>query len=520
MTVAAEMQARGGRGGSAPRRLRILMVAAEASPLIKTGGLADAVSGLAAALAGLGHDLRVLVPAYRSILEAGWRLEPEAGFRIAAMPGTRLLHTELPRSGVGVWLVDHPSFAQRAGGPYADAAGREYPDNDVRFDRMNRVATRIAGARAGLDWCPDVVHAHDWHAGLLPVHMLLERVPTPVVFTIHNLAYQGLFPAASLDTLGLPHWLWHPDALEYYGRLSCMKGGLQFADLLTTVSPTFAREILTATYGEGLEGVIRQREGDLSGILNGLNQNEWNPESDSRLVANYSSRDLGGKRANRTALRKKLGLAERKDRLVVAMIGRLVAQKGVDLLLSALPDLLKLPLQIAVLGSGDSAYETALSKAAAAHPKQMSVTLGFDEDLAHLLEAGADVLLMPSRYEPCGLAQMQSMRYGTVPVVRGCGGLLDTVVDADAARLAQGTATGFVFEPATAPALLEAVGRALAVHRKRAQWESLMRAGMHTDFSWRRSAEAYSALYDKATSARRGVQIPGGTVAVARDPHR
>lgn len=480
------------------------MVAAEASPLVKTGGLADAVAGLAGALAGLGHDVRLLIPAYRRIPDAGWRLEPEAALAPAALAGSGLLRTELPPSGVCTWLVDHPAFGERAGNPYVDTSGRDYADNDVRFDRLSRVASLLAGGRAGLDWRPDVVHAHDWHAGLTPVRMLLERVAVPIVFTVHNLAYQGLFPEASLERLALPRWLWHPDALEYYGRLSFMKGGLNFADRLSTVSPTFAREMLTATYGEGLEGVIRRREADLKGILNGLDQAEWNPETDPHIAVNYSRRDLGGKRADRAAVRRRVGLPERADRLLVAMVGRLAAQKGVDLVLSALPRLLEMPLQIAVLGSGERVYEEALNRAAAEQRERLSVTVGYDEALAHQLEAGADLLLMPSRYEPCGLAQMQSMRYGTVPVVRGCGGLLDTVVDADAGALAQGTATGFVFGPATAPALVDAVRRAVALQRERPQWEALMRAGMRCDFSWRRSAEEYLALYREALAGRAG----------------
>ena len=480
------------------RPLRVLMVASEVSPLLKTGGLADAVAGLSGALTRLGHDVRVLVPGYRRILETSPDLVPEGGFRDPETPEADLLATTLPRSGVGAWLLDHPSFGERGGNPYLDEHGRDYADNDRRFDRLARVAAGIAGGRSGLDWRPDVVHAHDWHAGLTPVRMLLRRVAAACVFTVHNLAYQGLFPHEALDRLELPAWLWHPEALEYYGRFSFMKGGLNFSDLLTTVSPAFAREVLTPAYGEGLEGVLARRAGELTGIVNGLDLEEWNPETDPLITAAFSRRDLSGKARNRARVRGILGLAEEPDKALVAIVGRLADQKGIDLLLGALPHLMRMPVQVAVLGSGQRIYEQALENAAAEYPAQLSVTVGYEERLAHELEAGAELLLMPSRYEPCGLAQMQAMRYGTIPVVRACGGLRDTVVDADATALAQGTATGFAFEQATVQALVGAVRRALELRREPQAWAALVDTAMAADFSWRRSAESYAALYRDA----------------------
>ncbi len=493
----------------APEHLRVLMVASEMSPFIKTGGLADAVGGLAKALATLGHEVRVLMPAYGGVFADGWRLESEAGFQGAQLPGLGLLTTDVPRSRAKVWFLDHPTYRQRSGNPYVDRSTREYSDNAERFDRLARCAAAITRGNTGLAWQPHVVHAHDWHAGLTPVHMLLGRIPTAVVFTVHNLSYQGLFPEGTMGRLDLPPWLWHSEALEFYGRLSFMKGGLNFADLLTTVSPTFAREMLTSTYGEGLEGVLRRREPDLTGVLNGLDMEEWNPETDPHIAATYSRQDLSGKTANRTAVRRRLGLEDEPDTALVVMIGRLVAQKGVDLVLSALPQLLGLPIQIAVLGSGERVYEEAFMDAAKAHPGKLHVHIGYDEKLAHQWEAGGDMLLMPSRYEPCGLAQMQSMRYGTIPVVRECGGLRDTVIDANESALAQGTATGFTFEPATAPALVNAMQRAVALHRDRERWSALIQTAMMQDFSWHRSAATYVDLYLEALRRRVGPSPAG-----------
>lgn len=478
------------------------MVAAEVTPLLKTGGLADAVAGLSAALVRLGHDVRVLMPGYRHVFDAAREVAPEGGFCDPDAQGAGLLGAPLPRSGVLAWLLDHPFFSERGGNPYLDRHGRDYPDNDRRFDCLARVAAGIAGGYSGLAWRPDVVHAHDWHAGLTPVHMLLRRVPAACVFTVHNLAYQGLFPPDAIERLQLPAWLWHPEALEYYGRLSFIKGGLNFSDRLSTVSPTFAREIMTPEYGEGLQGVLARRSAELKGILNGLDLEEWNPAADPLITAAYSPHDLSGKRHNRSRVRQVLGLVDDPEQVLVAVIGRLADQKGIDLLLGALPQLMELPVQIAVLGSGQRIYEEALEAAAAGYPGRLSVTIGYDEGLAHELEAGAEMLLMPSRYEPCGLAQMQAMRYGTIPVVRGCGGLLDTVVDADREALAQGAATGFVFEPATVPALVGAVRRALAVRRDPRQWAGLVSTAMAADFSWRRSAEHYLSLYRDALRCR------------------
>ncbi len=487
------------------RPLRVLLVSAEVSPWMKTGGLADAVAGLADGLAGLGQDVRVLTPAYGATLATHAKLKPLARFRAPTdLPDTRLLAGEPARSGAKVWLLDHPSFGERTGNPYLDEQGAEQADNAECFDCLCRMACAIAAGRAGIGWRPDVVHAHDWHSGLVPVRLMLERIATPNVFTVHNLAYQGVFPHAAFTDLGLPEWLWHPQALEFYGQFSFLKAGLVFGDRLTTVSPTFAREMLTPTYGEGLEGVLQERAGDLTGIVNGLDQSIWNPADDPHIAAQYSTDDIEGKAKNCTVLRQSLGLADDHKRAVMAMVGRLAPQKGVDLVLGALPELLQKPLQLVVLGSGLASYEQALVKAAAEHPDSMHVTIGYDEALAHRIVAGADMFLMPSRYEPCGLAQMEAMRYGAVPIVRACGGLADTVTDAGAEHLADGSATGFRFEAPTVPELLAAVDRALKLWRNPPRWRVLMQTGMWQDFSWRASAERYLVLYADACDHRAG----------------
>ncbi|MGH8225228.1 MAG: glycogen synthase GlgA [Gammaproteobacteria bacterium] len=493
------------------RLLRVLLVSAEVSPWMKTGGLADAVAGLADGLAELGQDVRILTPAYGATLAAHTNLKLLARFQAPSdLPDSRLLAAAPTRAGAATWLLDHPSFAEREGNPYLDAQGAAYADNALRFDRLCRMACAIAAGRAGISWRPDIVHAHDWHAGLLPLRMMLERIAAPNVFTVHNLAYQGIFPRADFDALGLPQWLWHPQALEFYGQFSFLKAGLIFGDRLTTVSPSFAREMLTPAYGEGLEGVVQERAGDLTGIINGLDQIAWNPADDPHIAAKYSADNLEGKAQNRVALRQSLGLADDPKHAVMAMVGRLAPQKGVDLLLGALPELLQKPLQLVVLGSGLASYEQALVKTAAKHPHSLHVTIGYDEVLAHRIVAGADMFLMPSRYEPCGLAQMEAMRYGAVPIVRACGGLADTVTDASAKNLADGTATGFHFDAPTVPELLAAVDRALKLRRNRAHWRALMQAGMRRDFSWRASAERYLVLYADARDRHDGTLARNG----------
>ncbi len=485
---------------------KILFVSSEVHPLSKTGGLADVSASLPQALAELGHEVRILTPAYGDTLErlgavperSDWR-DPVAGTT------TRLRETALPDIEVPVWLLDAPGFSDRSGNPYLDAQGRPHPDNAERFDLLARTATAIAGGLGGLGWQPELIHCNDWQTGLVPVRMLQHRIPGATVFTIHNLAYQGLFPASAFGSLDLPQWLWTMDGLEFHGQLSFMKGGVGFADRLTTVSPTYAQEIRTPAHGWGLEGLLNRRAAELTGILNGIDHRFWDPSSDAFLPAHYDVRDLRGKAANKRRLQAELGLSQDPKAPLLGFISRLADQKGVDLLLEAIGDLLEQDLQIAVLGRGEAAYERALQRLASNHPDRIAVRIGFDEGLAHRVEAGADMLLMPSRFEPCGLNQLYSLRYGTVPVVRAVGGLADSVVDATPAHLESGRATGVTFQDATGSALLEAVQRALALYTQPELWRRLQRNGMRQDFTWQRSAARYGEVYEEALAERRRI---------------
>lgn len=482
---------------------KILFVTSEAHPLVKTGGLADVSGSLPAALQGLGHEVRIVLPAYRGVLEAADGLHLVAVLDVPGVPHrVRIFEGRMPDSEVPVWLVDSPMHFDRAGPPYTGPDGSDWPDNAERFATFARAALALALDQAGLDWRPNVVHCNDWQSGLLPALLHREAKRPPVVFTIHNLAYQGLFPWSDFTALDLPDDLWSMHAMEFHNRFSFIKGGLAYADWLTTVSPTYAREIQTPAFGEGLEGLLASRADHLTGILNGVDYTTWNPANDVYLPHRYSAEDLSGKTANRQALRIRLGLPEPDQEMpVIGMVGRLVWQKGVDLVTEALPDLLARPVQLAILGSGDQRLETRLRRAAKAHPDRVGLYIGYDEGLAHLVEGGSDMFLMPSRYEPCGLNQIYSLRYGTPPVVRRTGGLADTVVDATDTAVRKRTATGFQFADATAEALLAAIDRALALHGRTEPWRQLMTTGMAQDFSWDASAGHYLDIYARAAAA-------------------
>ena len=473
--------------------LRILFVATEVQPYIKVGGLADVAAGLPEALARLGHEVRVLVPATAAGLRAARTrgARPLPGLTLAR--GTRLLEAPLAGRRARVWLLDSPGFRVRRGTPYQDQAGRAYRDDAARYDELARVAAGLAAGRLGSAWRPEVVHCNEWHTGLVPVHMLLQRAPAASVFTIHNLGYQGLFPAASFANLGLPAWLWHADALEFHGRMNFMKAGLQFSDRLTAVSPGYAREILSPEFGAGLDGVLRRRFADLSGILNGIEADAWNPARDAALASRFDAAHLEQRAPNRVALCQEFALPDNRE-LLVGMVTRLVPQKGVDLLLAALPALLQLPVRLVVLGSGDTSLQAALHTAARRHPQRLALRLGHHESLAHHLYAGCDALLMPSRFEPCGLSQMYAMRYGALPIARRTGGLADTVEDG---------ITGFLFDAAAPAALTDCVQRALHAYQAPRTWRRIQLRCMRRDFSWEQSARAYQRVYALAQSTRR-----------------
>jgi starch synthase len=476
---------------------RVLFVSTEVRPYIKVGGLADVAAGLPAALAALGHEVRVLVPATAVALKAA---RSEGALRIAAtgLPDdVQVLELPLAGSSAKVWLLDTPGFRRRSGTPYQDAQGEYYPDDAERFDELARMAARLAAGACG--WRPDVVHSNEWHTGLVPVHLMLQRVPAASVFTIHNLEYQGVFPAATFDALDLPAWLWHPEAIEFHGALNFMKAGLVFSERVTAVSPGYSREILTPEFGAGLDSVLRMRGTDLSGIINGIDPVHWDPAHSGLLSSHFDSRHLDRRKPNRAALFREFGLPDGGG-LLLGAVARLVAQKGIDIILEALPEILKLQVQCVILGSGDVSLQKALIEAGERYPRQLAVRLGHDERLAHGVYAGCDALLMPSRFEPCGLSQLYAMRFGALPIVHRTGGLADTVKDAAPDG---SSGNGFVFAPATPAALTACVKRAVGLATQPAAWRRLMVTGMEEDFSWGRSAQAYVEVYEAALRSRR-----------------
>lgn len=477
---------------------RILFGASEVYPLIKTGGLADVAGALPHALKKLGHDVRIVLPAYSSVLTQ-LKHPPQVRAQTHAFGYLfRILQTTLPGTRVPVWLIDCPDLYQRPGNPYHDSLGEPWPDNAMRFGAFSQVLTDMAMNRCGLDWQPQIVHCHDWQTGLVPVLLDLEAQRPATVFTIHNLAYQGVFDRATFDYLDLNNWLWHYERLEYHGHFSMLKGGLVFADRINTVSPTYANEIQTEAFGYGLEGVLQHRATRLSGILNGIDTNVWNPGKDSYLPHRYNHQHLPGKALNKQALQQQFNLPQVSDRMVLGLVSRLAHQKGIDLLLAILPDLIQRPVQLTILGSGDKHYTQSLLQAAANHPEMIGVHMAYDEGSAHLIEAGADVFLMPSRFEPCGLNQMYSQRYGTPPIVTPVGGLFDTVVDASEKNLAQKCATGFVMTDISDIALLQSIDHALVLFKDQSKWKLLMRTAMRRDFSWAHSAGDYVEMYAQA----------------------
>ncbi len=487
---------------------KVLFVASEAHPLAKSGGLGDVCGSLPRALHALGHDVRLLLPGYRHAKRLAAPLQPllQIPIPFTGAPAT-LLEGVLPGSRVPLWLIDYPPAFDRDGHLYLAPDGQPWADNAPRFALLCTAAVALARGDTAIDWRPDVVHCHDWQTGLVPALLALGTAQPATVFTIHNLAYQGLFPAETFAALGLPAALWGMEGLEFYGQLCFLKGGLVYADQLNTVSPTYAREIQTPEFGAGMDGLLRHRADRLSGILNGIDTDLWNPATDRHLVQTYSADSFAGKTTNKLALQERVRLPREPQRPLLGMIGRLVEQKGFDLALGAWPELATRGVQLIVLGDGENAYQDAWLAAQRRYPQQLAVHIGYDEALAHQIEAGADMFLMPSRFEPCGLNQMYSLRYGTVPIVRRVGGLADTVVDASPANLAAGRASGFVFDEATPAALAHAVRRALALYQNLAAWRALALNGMRQDFSWERSARAYAALYTRARETARAATL-------------
>jgi starch synthase len=475
--------------------MKVLFATSELAPWVKTGGLGDVAGALPAALREQGIDVRVLVPAYPEMLEnfpdAREIAQPHGLGGL--LPGPSLRQAIAP-DGTPLLLLDYPHYFNRPGNPYLGPEGGDWLDNHLRFGLLSRVAAWLGSEASTLDWQPDIVHCHDWQTGLAAAYLnYLPGRRAKSLFTVHNLAFQGLFGHASLPELGLPDAAWHIDGVEYHGYLSFLKAGLQHANAITTVSPSYAREIQTDAEGMGMAGLLRHRSGQFSGILNGIDTHAWNPATDPHLFQTYSARRLEDKAINKAELQRQLGLEQRKDIPLLAVVSRLTEQKGLDLLLEVAPQALDLPAQLVVLGSGAHVLEQGYVALAHQHPGRCAVTIGFDEALAHRIEAGADVFVMPSRFEPCGLNQMYSLRYGTPPVVRATGGLADTVIDA----VDEKHGNGFVFGLATTDALLEALRRAASAWHDPRRWRALQKSGMARNSSWAEAARHYVELYQK-----------------------
>lgn len=487
--------------------MRVLFASSEIFPLAKTGGLADVSAGLPAALAMLGVDIRLVMPGYPRALDAAERKGPSIPLGdIIGFGDTAVIPARMPDTGLPLLLVDCPELFRRPGGPYADTDGKDWPDNSLRFALFSHAVVRAALGPAGIRWRPDVVHLNDWHLSLVPALLAARSRRRPrTVLTIHNLAFQGVFPAEVFPRLGLPGELFNSDGLEFHGRVSFLKAGIRFADRLTTVSPSYAREILTPEFGCGLDGLLRTRSNDLVGILNGIDYRHWTSEDSSVVPFPYSSSDMSGKRHCKADLQMELGLATDAEGPLIAFVSRFTEQKMADLLPDVVPSIAYQGAQLAICGEGDRAIEHALRAIARQYPRQVVMRLGYEEALARRMLAGADILAAPSRFEPCGLIQMYAMRYGTLPIVRRVGGLADTVVGHDNDEIVPGREpTGFMFEEPTADALGKAVENASRLYREPDVWRAMQKQAMRQDFGWRRSAERYLDLYSDCVAAENG----------------
>jgi starch synthase len=478
--------------------IRVLAVASEIFPLVKTGGLADVTGALPLALTATGAATTTMVPGYPAMLDAVQGAVAIHQFPdLFGGPATVLRANYPPASAASLDLLvlDAPHLYARPGNPYLGPDGREWFDNGVRFAGLGAAAAAIgAGIVPGLTF--EIVHAHDWQAAMAVAYLHFHDGARPgTILTVHNLAFQGRYPASLFPRLGLPVSAFTLDGLEYHGDVSFLKGGLSYADRITTVSPTYAREITGIDNGMGLDGLLRYRVNVLSGILNGIDDMVWNPATDPLIPARYDRGKLDKRAIDKIALQRRMGLEESPNTLLVGVISRLTSQKGLDMLFDRIDSLVAAGLQLAVLGSGDPALERAFVAAAEWHLGSVGCVIGYDEPLAHLIEAGSDALLVPSRFEPCGLTQLYALRYGSIPVVSRVGGLADSVIDANEAALTAGVATGIQFWPATSDALQEALHRLLALWRDRPAWERMQRNGMAADVSWRASASRYVALF-------------------------
>ncbi len=482
-------------------QLRVLQVAAEIFPWVKTGGLGDVIAALPPALARNGADARLLLPGYPPLRDAlqGTRVVARLGSTFGAAT-VEVRHGRLPGLDVPVYLIDSPYLFDRPGDPYLTPERSDWPDNPRRFGLLGWVAAHLGWGDVDRDWRADIVHAHDWHAALACAHLALHPGPRPAsVYTVHNLAFVGEFDPVLLAELQLPRSSFAPEGLEFHGKGSFMKAGLYYADQLTTVSPGYAREIQTSAFGCGFEGLLMRRAPVLAGVLNGVDTSVWNPAADPHLEARYDSGHLAGKATVKEQLQRSLGLRIDPRALLVGVVTRLAYQKGVDLLLQVMRTAAAEGMQLALLGSGDPQLERQLSQLAGELPESVSISFGYDDALSHRIIAGADVVAVPSRYEPCGLTQLYGLRYGSLPVVHAVGGLADTVVDATESNLLADRATGFTFVNATEAALHATLHRAQRLYADAPRWQQVMRRAMAQDFSWDEAAARYLDLFMRVT---------------------
>ncbi len=481
-------------------QLRVLFITPEVYPLCKTGGLGDVSAALPAALRSMQVDVRLLLPGYPQIVSGVKYKSKLADFsHLTQFPPSTLLSARLPLNkseNIPVFVIDCPGLFHRDGGPYMDKSGRDWPDNALRFGLLSKIGAVLASDASPIAWYPHIAHCNEWQSGLTPAFLHFHAgQKAATVMTIHNLAFQGIFPSANVAQLGLPAASFDIDGVEYYGNMSFLKAGLYYANHITTVSPNYAREIQTEPLGFGLQGLLTARRDRLTGIVNGIDTGEWDPATDTCLVKNYSSGKLSGKAVNKAALQQQMGLTVDAGIPLFGAVSRLSHQKGTDLLIQLAPQLTKIPAQLIVLGSGDAVLEQQLASLVDSYPDAIAAHIGFDEALSRRIEAGIDCFLMPSRFEPCGLNQMYSQRYGTPPIVHATGGLVDTVIDSTPATLADGSASGFVFASMTQNALLRTIIRATQAYRDKKTWRRIQKNGMAKDFGWRIGAEAYREIY-------------------------
>ena len=474
--------------------MKVLSATSEIYPLIKTGGLADVAGALPGALKAHGVEMRSMIPGYPVVM--------------AALDGGAVVHryddlfggaarlVSGKARGLDVISVDAPHLFDRPGNPYLGPDGKDWPDNAQRFAALAMAAADV-GRGVAKGFVPDILHLHDWQAALAAVYAVFLGGPKTIV-TVHNIAFQGQFPASLFATLGLPAKAFAINGVEYYGNVGYLKGGLNLADAITTVSPSYAQEICTPDFGMGLDGLLRARRNVLSGIVNGIDTEVWNPASDSDIAATYGAKTLDRRAANKRAIEKRFGLDEG-DGILHCVVSRLTWQKGMDILAGSLDWLVASGARLALIGTGEAAIEKSVLAAAQQHKGRIGVVTAYDEALSHLLQAGSDTILIPSRFEPCGLTQLYGLRYGCVPIVARTGGLADTIIDGNDAALATGAATGFQFSPVDGAALEAALARAARVYAGRAAWTNMQKRGMEADVSWGRSASAYATLYRNLT---------------------